>query len=128
MPGMLAWPALQQTLLVSKRIVFCRPFRPPKADCPGVNLTRKEDSHQHHPSINTHPPLRDEEDKEGPKQASTCGLRSAFWMSMMGTAIDRVSTVPTQLDASSGVNTMWLRGEMICGRAGGGRWAASLAH
>ena len=36
-------------------------------------------------------------------------------MSVMGTVTERGSSVPTQLEAISGVKTMWLRGEMICG-------------
>lgn len=36
-------------------------------------------------------------------------------MSVIGTVTERGSSVPTQLEAISGVKTMWLRGEMICG-------------
>lgn len=53
----------------------------------------------------------------------TCGCLSAGWMSTMGTVTLRASTVPTHVDASSGVNTIWLRGEMICGRRSEG-WPA----
>jgi hypothetical protein len=43
-----------------------------------------------------------------------CGWCSADCMLVMWRATDRASRVPTVVEASRGVNTMWLRGEITC--------------
>ena len=46
-------------------------------------------------------------------RALTWGCFSSFWMSMSGSATLRGSRVPTQVLASKGVKTIWLRGDTI---------------